>query len=677
MKKYIFNSLLIGGCLFGLSNCDDNSWNNHLDGFESETPITDVQSLEYTLTAQDYANIAANSTNKKMAQNDGLDKELSAVGTQKYFTEIISAQKYVPAFLSDPNFPYFTLSDGSSIKVTYNVATNLPNEITEIANASLYTVDSNAYMNAWGSDTDYIEAYTPSHPASKFVPRILSEEYADAEAGEYVIVSYNYSEQEPVFGSVPDQPETPTFTLSDVIGTVAEGSTYDINGVVTAICSAGYIITDNSGSIFVYFGNSFDINSVAIGDQLTINGTIGSYNKGLQITGSSAIVEKVGNQNYTYPTPVVYDGADFDALLSRENPELAIYAQFTGTVTINGNYTNFIIDGAETAQASPYYATEEIKAALVDGNKTTITGYYISISGGRYCNFIITNVATANNMPKKVASVASKSLNAVYYFDGSKWSEPKDVTILNPDDYSAMGQTYENLSGTGPQFYLPKFLSQKFPYAQAEDAKFVVYKYYGGGETNYVCDQYIFDGAEWIKNNGVIEESAQFVKNNGNWIYNPNVTITLPAGKNQELSTLYFQACTNWVFENIDKPLGSTGIKSGMFYVTSYGNNEYYSGTSAYQGNVDLRPSAARTQYPAAYENMTDEEVVNTMKKRFCEEVMPGALSVLHPDATPVEGIDVIYTINFAVYTGSTSEYTVRYKVVDNAKFEFIDCTWD
>ena len=59
-------------------------------------------------------------------------------------------------------------------------------------------------------------------------------------------------------------------------------------------------------------------------------------------------------------------------------------------------------------------------------------------------------------------------------------------------------------------------------------------------------------------------------------MYDPNVTITLPVGKGIEISTLYYQACTDWVFENIDKPLGSTGIKSGMFYVTSYGNNEYY-----------------------------------------------------------------------------------------------------
>ena len=110
--------------------------------------------------------------------------------------------------------------------------------------------------------------------------------------------------------------------------------------------------------------------------------------------------------------------------------------------------------------------------------------------------------------------------------------------------------------------------------------------------------------------------------------------------------------------------------------MSSYGNNEYYSGTSAYQGNVDLRPAKARDQYPAGYEGKSDDEIQKLMMDRFTQEVLPGALSALHPDAEPVEGIDVIYTVNFAVYTGSTATYTVNYKVIGKGKFEFIECNW-
>jgi hypothetical protein len=224
---------------------------------------------------------------------------------------------------------------------------------------------------------------------------------------------------------------------------------------------------------------------------------------------------------------------------------------------------------------------------------------------------------------------------------------------------------------------LPTYLKTNFPYAQADDTKNVVYTFYNGSASSLACDQYIYNGSEWVINEGIVTETAQFVRNNGSWLYDPNVTITLPSGKNQELSTTYYQACVDWVYENICKPLGDTSIKSGKYYVSSYGNNEYYSGTSAYQGNVDLRPSAAKAQYPTEYENMSDDEVVALMKSRFMNEVMPGALATLHPDAKPIDGLDVIYTINFVAYTGSSVSYTARFKVVGVGQFQPIDCTWD
>ena len=64
------------------------------------------------------------------------------------------------------------------------------------------------------------------------------------------------------------------------------------------------------------------------------------------------------------------------------------------------------------------------------------------------------------------------------------------------------------------------------------------------------------------------------------------------------------------------------------------------------------------------------------MKTRFCKEVLPGALSTLHPDAVPVAGLDVIYSITFGVYDGANSTETVRSKVVGQGQFEFLDCTW-
>lgn len=683
MKLHISNTLLMGAVALLLASCDTDSWNNKLDGFDGDKLPAEVKSINYTLTDGDYANLAANAANVALAGEDKA-AQLKAVGTNHYFTDEITAKEYIPNFLSDPDFPYFTLSDGSAIKITYRQAVGLPAEAAAIEAAETYTLTTEDYQYLWGSKTDFVNAFAPSHPAAKHLIDVVSNQFDDTDDGSYLIVNYNVSPQEPQFGATPapePEPEpTPSWTMSSVIGTVVEGSTYEIQGLVTAIATNGYILTDNSGSIFVYMGNGFDATSVALGDQLIVNGAISSYNRGLQVSGSSATVEKAGSQGYTYPEGTTFDGPALDAMLARESPELAYYGTMQGTVRINGVNINIEVAGAETAMGSVYYAPEELRQYLTDGNQVMVKGYVIAIAGSKYVSMVATQVVPANSWRLRKAHlkdviVPTSTAAAVLYRNGSKWTVLDNADVLTADDYAAMGQKYTNL--TAPDDFIPTYLKQKHPYAQAEQEQLVVYNYYASGAATMRCDHYTYDGTNWVKDNGVVEESAQFVRTGGKWMYDPNVTIILPGGKNQEISQLYYQACCDWVFENIDKPLGSTDIKSGMGYVTSYGNNEYYCGTSAYQNDVDLRPAKAREQYPAGYEGMTDEEITALMKRRFETEVMPGALAKLHPEAVPLEGIDVIYTISFVVYDGANTNHTIRFKVVAQGTFEFLDCTWN
>ena len=322
------------------------------------------------------------------------------------------------------------------------------------------------------------------------------------------------------------------------------------------------------------------------------------------MTGASAEVEIVGPQAVPYPAAKSYTDAEWDQLITRTENELAVYATIKGKVTVTERNINVKPEGTEKAQGSVYGITDALRGLFTNDGEASITGYFIAIAGGRFCNFVVTPVHG----------------NVAYLYYDSK-------------------------------------------------AKV----------TSYACDPYICgeDGV-WTLNTGITAVTNQFVRNAGKWMYDPCVTITLPAGKGQELSTKYYQACVNWVYENICVPLGDTDIKSGKFYVSSYGNNENYIGTSAYQGNVDLRPSAAKGQYPAEYQDMDDAAVVALEKTRFMNEVMPGALATLHADAVPVDGIDVIYTINFYAYDGSaTTLYTARFRVTAPGKFEPIDCTWD
>lgn len=109
MKNRLLYSVLIASSVATLSSCDPDDWNNKLNGFDSDKKITDIQFVDYTFTADDYANLASNSKNIERAASLDLSNELKAVGTQHYFTDKITAREFVPNFLNDPDFAYFSV----------------------------------------------------------------------------------------------------------------------------------------------------------------------------------------------------------------------------------------------------------------------------------------------------------------------------------------------------------------------------------------------------------------------------------------------------------------------------------------------------------------------------------------------------------------------------------------
>ncbi len=681
MKKTIYLPLLAIGAMAALTGCDENAWNDHLDGFDSTFAPTEVKTIEYTLTDADYAAIASNKQNKALAEQNDASQALAALSGNKYFTEKITAAEYVPAFLGS-TAPYMMYTDGSSIRLTYNISVGLPEEVTESAGAWNLSVSEEFYKTAvWESDENYIVGFAPEKPASRYLPAAIQASIgAVAQEGKYAIISYLEAEQNPIFGNVGGGDEPPSgFQMSDVLGDIAAGDGATVDGVVGGACGAGFVLTDLGGSIFVYMGGGYDPTTYPVGTQLHLEGEATSFKGNLQIA-QGAMIDKVGTQEYTFPAATVYDGAALDAALTRPADQLAIYASISGKVVVSGNNINIEVAGAETAKGSIYYATDAQREKLTDGTYVEVTGWFISISGSRYCNFVVDHLNFLTNAPAKAGSrglaapVSTVEKNAVYRYDGSRWVVPENFVILNPADYTAMGL---NGSLSQPDAYLPTFLKLKYPYAKADDVKYVLY--YNSG---YACAEYNFNGSEWIRFNGVETETSQFVRAGGKWMFDPNVTINLPYGKGQTASAPFYQACVDWVYENKCVPLGDTSIKSGKFWVTSYGNNDYYCGTSSYQNNVDLRAASARAQYSAGWEGYTDEEIVATMEERCDREVFPAVLSQFYPDAKPIDGLQVVYTINFYAYALTpagnyrTLPCVAKYEVTGVGQFTYLESQW-
>ena len=193
------------------------------------------------------------------------------------------------------------------------------------------------------------------------------------------------------------------FQMTSVLGSATLGSELSVGGVVTAICTRGIVVTDNSGSLFVY-SSSFPYKDYAIGDQVSFTGTVGEYGTGLQFDGTAVTIEKWGNQAYTYPAPTTIDWA---SAVARSASERAYYTTMEGTLAISGNYYNVDL-GLDNVQGSIYYATDEVKAQMANGQDVKLKGYFISVSSGKYANLIVTEVvAEGDEKPAtQVANIA-------------------------------------------------------------------------------------------------------------------------------------------------------------------------------------------------------------------------------------------------------------------------------
>ncbi|MBQ6882611.1 MAG: hypothetical protein IJN55_08645 [Alistipes sp.] len=403
MKKNLIKLFALSAMALVGWSCETDYYNeNYLDGYESDDKITDVQQIEYTLAEGDYATIAKNATNKATAEAAGEEAKqaLAAIGTNKYFANEDEAGMYIPAFIAAS---YPTLDDTSVAMVTYRSALEVPAEIGKMNAAKEYTLKKEDYQAIWGSETEFEQALTPATIGK--LPEALAAAYATEEiaAGDYVVVTYNYSAEEPKAEepeepstpSDPDEPSTPTYEYTSVLGTAVLNDAVTVTGYISAVSSQGPILTDKGGSVLLYKTSGYEI-----GDVVTVSGTISSYNKGFQIGTTNLTIEKLGTTEVTYPTPVELTGAMMDELLTtRTNDDYAQFVKMTGTIAINAEkgFYNFTVEGAANSQGSIYGITDEIKGQLTDGQTCTLYGYFCSISGGKFINLVVVSV---NEEPK-------------------------------------------------------------------------------------------------------------------------------------------------------------------------------------------------------------------------------------------------------------------------------------
>ncbi|MBO7536541.1 MAG: hypothetical protein J6T34_05345, partial [Bacilli bacterium] len=184
------------------------------------------------------------------------------------------------------------------------------------------------------------------------------------------------------------------FTIRDVLNG-AVGESYKTRGYVLALSKRGALISDGTGMIYIYGGETFDYTSVNVGSTLSVEGKTSMYGGKPQFSAPTVTV--LDNGNVSYPTARELNFKDFDALFSETAP--IEYVSFEGTLSVSGGYTNVTISGA-TYTGSLVYPIMDYSS--LNGKRVTVKGFFVYISGNRFINFLATSVTEKS---EQVASI--------------------------------------------------------------------------------------------------------------------------------------------------------------------------------------------------------------------------------------------------------------------------------
>ena len=535
-------------------------------GYDEEYYPTNVANIVYTLTDADYEAIGGD------------------VATNKYFSTDNMPDDYLPEWLGDT---YYTADAGSSANLTYRFKTIYPH----YQNIPYEILTEDDYTVIYGEGYNNATFLNASNVGRMY--RILNAKYTEPQTDDLVMVEYEYSED-----GVPSRGET---IASWDFENLEEGDIESMDGGWTLSASGDtWQVKEYSNNKYLQFTANYaeaEAEAWLVTPGIAINET--GLNLGWDVC--------VGYWNANCLSVLI--STDFAGDVNTAT-WTDVTAQFNIPQEPTSGYGTMASAGVMSLDD---YAGKTIYVAYhYVGNKQTpaTTTYQID------------NIMVANEI---AAPVETETRFALYEYTGNGWYEFENsnhAICLSMADYEEIGGNpgkYYNFDDNAPaQAYMPQFLAKHAGYALDGDTCTVIFRQYDGG--NQVGnEQYVYHAASnlWQYCDLIREETRPYGFNGTEWNYNPSVTIILEVGKNIAESSTFYQAIVDWVADNYPE------------YVTSYGNNDYYYGSSAYQNNFDFRVSAWQGQ--GTYPGMGSEELTALMWERLPQS-FPHALEVLYPN---------------------------------------------
>lgn len=565
------------------------------------------ESIEYTLVDADYITASEAALNDASNADDSVLAK--SIKTNMAFNSRFPGKDYIPAVLAN-NFP--ALSKGSSAMVTYKEYSDLPSFFSDLS--SIYRLTTNDYKTLWNSNNLYVEAFTPTVNADDYLPGLLDEIFPNDVNGTYRFLAYNYSNQEP-----------------DTIGGLLPIVTYDFQeGTASDSIGNNWINVYTSGSkpwvYKLYSGNLY--------------AQFSSYNSGEQneawLIRKFDQLDTIENPTFSFLVKAGYYNADCLSIMLSEDFDGQV--DNVSTATWQDISSNFNIPQEPSSGYGNFVESGNFDLSAYKGKTIYIAFKYVGdgTDNSATTTYQIDNVTVSNNAT--VLSIdASEVQYTVYTKNGNSWEMATNIHTLSVADYQEMGFSKDYISTDDAQTYLPMYLAQKFPYALDGDVKNVAFRTSNSDMASVI--QFTKTDGEWTSNDFLSTNTDQFFNDGTKWFYDPTVHFT-PVSAD-------YQLLVDWVYQNLKREYGS-----------SYGNDEFYYGASAYYSNWDLRLSK-RTQYNIpGFETGTEAEQIALTWQRL-EEGAAKLLLLKFPNAiSEVSGFPVYYWIYLPVYKNDLTKFT-------------------
>jgi hypothetical protein len=605
MKKILSIFILFG--ILMINACDP--MEDIYDEIDAKGDVV-VSSIEFVLTADDYASIAELAV--KANPNDTVNADF--ISTFEYFTNEIQPQDYVALLLNDV---YKVSGPGSTAKVTFNYNDDIPENLSNYIEIDGYTFDADDYSSV-DSLVNITGYFYPAFNPDLYIPDVLTNSIADAVNGDMQLVSYKYSDVNPVITIVNN-----TKFFEEDFETATAYETIDINN---------WSQFQEAGAE-TWEGRSYSGNTYA---QFSAFGSGEASNIGWLISPAVDLTEY---------SEVILNFESKDGYSNGDPLTVLISTDYNGTGDPTSstwvNLSPTLSTGNTSGYASTWVESGDISLDTYTGGTVYIAFKYEGGDPTLTTTMQIDNVTfTALTAGFDVVGTNAYTANDYYEFDGSEWSKISNVHYLNSVDYDNMGTgpgKYNNFSATDlPQDYIPKFLDNLYPTAGEGISAVVVYKYYTGTSAGTItlADNYTYTAGAWVSSYAYVQEmTAQWAvsSSTNKWVFDPTETITMVPDD--------YKLIVEYVKANHAADDAST-----------YDDSEYYFGASYYYNNFDLRNFNA-TVFDSWEEAL--EEALGTV-----------LLPELYPSATlQVNGVDMFYRVVFATYSGANAKYAMKFQV--------------